>query len=232
MTFQGIRPAAYDKIEEPEIKEIIDRCIRFKKGERYSVKDLLALEFFLEENVVRVEFVKKETDIHSTDPKILLRVRVPEARAVKLKYRENEAIQFEFDIATESAESVAQDMVKSGYLLEEDQRAVAKQIRDRTSEIVKERELLKATKKPDAAPVPAVTNGTLPSHSSSVGPSQVNLGFGGHLHSGTLHVRCLGKVPYHQVCPSTIFDGAKRCSENAQSDYTEKVSSTVVALAV
>lgn len=105
---QGIRPAAYDKVEEPEIKEIIDRCIRFKRGERYSVKDLLALEFFLEDNVVRVEFVKKESDFHSTDPKILLRVRVPETRATKLKYRENEAIQFEFDIVAESAESVAQ----------------------------------------------------------------------------------------------------------------------------
>ena len=104
--FQGIRPAAYEKVEEPEIKEIIDRCIRFKRGERYSVKDLLALEFFLEDNSVRVEFVKKETDIHSSDPKILLRARVPEARATKLKYRENEAIQFEFDTATESAEAV------------------------------------------------------------------------------------------------------------------------------
>ncbi|XP_055337809.1 serine/threonine-protein kinase WNK1-like [Paramacrobiotus metropolitanus] len=161
----GVRPAAFEKIEEPEIKEIIDRCIRFQKDERYSVKDLLALEFFLEDNQVRVEFVKKETDIHSTDPKVLLRVRVPEARAVKLKYRENEAIQFEFDTVEESAESVAQEMVKSGYLMEEDQRAVAKQIRDRVSEIIKERELLKTKKKPDAAPPPPVAATATPAPS-------------------------------------------------------------------
>ncbi|OQV25051.1 Serine/threonine-protein kinase WNK1 [Hypsibius exemplaris] len=158
----GIRPAAYDKVEEPEIKEIIDRCIRYKRSERYSVKDLLALEFFLEDNSVRVEFVKKDTDIHSSDPKILLRVRVPEARATKLKYRENEAIQFDFDIAEESAEAVAQDMVKSGYLLEEDQRAVAKQIRDRAMEIGKERDLLKTQKKADS---------TAASTASSTSPS-------------------------------------------------------------
>ncbi|GAU92971.1 hypothetical protein RvY_04980 [Ramazzottius varieornatus] len=170
----GIRPAAFEKIEEAEIKEIIDRCIRYQKSERYTVRDLLSLEFFLEDNAVRVEFVKKETDIHSVDSKILLRVRVPEARASKLKYKENEAIQFEFDIAAESAEAVAQDMVKSGYLLEEDQRAVAKQIKDRTSEIMKERELLKTKKKTDLVTPPLPSSLAPPNFAAAPSASDVN----------------------------------------------------------
>ena len=123
---------------------------------------------------MRVEFVKKETDIHSVDSKILLRVRVPEARASKLKYKENEAIQFEFDIAAESAEAVAQDMVKSGYLLEEDQRAVAKQIRDRTSEIMKERELLKTKKKLDHITPPLPSSLAPPVFSAAPSVSDVS----------------------------------------------------------
>lgn len=32
--FQGVKPASFDKVAIPEVKEIIEGCIRQNKGER------------------------------------------------------------------------------------------------------------------------------------------------------------------------------------------------------
>ena len=33
--FQGIKPASFDKVSDPEVKEIIEGCIRQNKSERW-----------------------------------------------------------------------------------------------------------------------------------------------------------------------------------------------------
>ncbi|CAG11341.1 unnamed protein product [Tetraodon nigroviridis] len=45
----GVKPASYNKVMDPEIKEIIGECICQKKEERYSIKDLLNHAFFAED---------------------------------------------------------------------------------------------------------------------------------------------------------------------------------------
>ncbi|KAG9327952.1 hypothetical protein JZ751_017204, partial [Albula glossodonta] len=56
----GVKPASYNKIIDPEIKEIIGECICYKKEERYSIKDLLNHGFFAEDTGVRVELAEED----------------------------------------------------------------------------------------------------------------------------------------------------------------------------
>ncbi|XP_069101299.1 serine/threonine-protein kinase WNK-like isoform X2 [Argopecten irradians] len=128
----GVRPEAFSKVDGAEIKEIIDACIRSKIEDRYTVKDLLQHNFFLEDNGLKVEVVtreEEEIDLSS----VQLRLRVVDPKKRKDRHKENEAIQFDFDIENDVPEEVAQEMVKSGFLQEEDVKIVSKQIRDRIS---------------------------------------------------------------------------------------------------
>lgn len=59
----GIKPASLDKVENPEVKEIIERCIHDKKEERPTCKELLNCEFFCEDIGVRLEPISKESFI-------------------------------------------------------------------------------------------------------------------------------------------------------------------------
>ena len=46
----GVKPNSLEKVESGEVREIIEQCIRLKKDDRPSVKELLAKEFFAEDN--------------------------------------------------------------------------------------------------------------------------------------------------------------------------------------
>ncbi|KAG7283824.1 hypothetical protein CRUP_034011, partial [Coryphaenoides rupestris] len=57
----GIKPASFDKVNDPEIKEIIEGCIRQNKSQRLSIRDLLTHGFFGEDTGVRVELAEEDT---------------------------------------------------------------------------------------------------------------------------------------------------------------------------
>ncbi|XP_052781477.1 uncharacterized protein LOC128218016 isoform X3 [Mya arenaria] len=129
----GVLPEAFAKVENQDIKEIIEGCIRNKKGQRYSVRELLQNDFFLEDTGLRVELAGQDEDEQKNNV-IQLRLRVVDPKKRKDKHKENEAIQFDFDMDNDVPENVAQEMVKSGFLQEEDVRIVSKQIKDRISQ--------------------------------------------------------------------------------------------------
>lgn len=106
-----MRPNSFEKIETPDIKEIIDLCIRLNSEERPSVKDLLTHEFFAEDPGLKIELVSKGDGEKVDTSKVEFRLRVVDPKKRSNKYRENEAIQFEFDIDRDIVEEVAQDMV-------------------------------------------------------------------------------------------------------------------------
>ncbi|KAK0135356.1 Serine/threonine-protein kinase WNK1 [Merluccius polli] len=56
----GVKPASFDKVAIPEVKEIIEGCIRQNKDERYAIKILLNHAFFQEETGVRVELAEED----------------------------------------------------------------------------------------------------------------------------------------------------------------------------
>ncbi|XP_017343530.2 serine/threonine-protein kinase WNK3 isoform X1 [Ictalurus punctatus] len=130
----GIKPASFDKVNDPEIKEIIEGCIRQNRGERLSIKDLLNHTFFGEDTGVRVELA--EEDVGNQDC-LALRIWVEEPKKLKGKHKDNEAIEFSYNLENDSAEEVALEMVKSGFFHESDAKVVGKSIRDRITQIKK-----------------------------------------------------------------------------------------------
>ncbi|KAL6092016.1 hypothetical protein STEG23_001341, partial [Scotinomys teguina] len=133
----GIKPASFNKVTDPEVKEIIEGCIRQNKSERLSIKDLLNHAFFAEDTGLRVELAEEDGCSNSS---LALRLWVEDPKKLKGKHKDNEAIEFSFNLEKDTPEEVAYEMVKSGFFHESDSKAVAKSIRDRVTLIKKIRE--------------------------------------------------------------------------------------------
>ncbi|XP_051516334.1 serine/threonine-protein kinase WNK3-like isoform X2 [Myxocyprinus asiaticus] len=173
----GIKPASFDKVNDPEVKEIIEGCIRQNRLERLSVKDLLNHAFFAEDTGVRVELAEEDTGSKDC---LALRIWVEEPKKLKGKHKDNEAIEFSYDLENDSAEEVALEMVKSGFFHESDAKVVGKSIRDRVTLIKKSRErrqqqLLQQQQSLDEHRVSTVLTSSFtplhPSCPSSLGPA-------------------------------------------------------------
>ncbi|XP_056660784.1 serine/threonine-protein kinase WNK2 isoform X11 [Monodelphis domestica] len=133
----GIKPASFEKVHDPEIKEIIGECICKNKEERYEIKDLLGHAFFAEDTGVRVELAEED---HGRKSSIALRLWVEDPKKLKGKPKDNGAIEFTFDLEKETPDDVAQEMIESGFFHESDVKIVAKSIRDRVALIQWRRE--------------------------------------------------------------------------------------------
>ncbi|XP_053870743.1 serine/threonine-protein kinase WNK3 isoform X2 [Malaclemys terrapin pileata] len=138
----GIKPASFNKVTDPEVKEIIEGCIRQNKSERLSIKDLLNHAFFAEDTGLRVELAEDDDGLSSS---LALRLWVEDPKKLKGKHKDNEAIEFSFNLESDIPEEVACEMVKSGFFHESDSKAVAKSIRDRVALIKKTRERRQAS---------------------------------------------------------------------------------------
>ncbi|XP_061523680.1 serine/threonine-protein kinase WNK1 isoform X10 [Phycodurus eques] len=133
----GVKPGSFDKVAIPEVKEIIEGCIRTNKDERYAIKILLNHAFFQEDTGVRVELAEEDDGEMIA---IKLWLRIEDVKKLKGKYKDNEAIEFSFDLNKDVPEDVAQEMVESGYVAEGDHKTMAKAIKDRVSLIRRKRE--------------------------------------------------------------------------------------------
>ncbi|XP_054859257.1 serine/threonine-protein kinase WNK3 [Eublepharis macularius] len=133
----GIKPASFNKVTDPEVKEIIEGCIRQNKSARLSIRDLLNHAFFAEDTGLRVELAEEDDGLDSS---LALRLWVEDPKKLKGKHKDNEAIEFSFNLETDVPEEVACEMVKSGFFHESDSKAVAKSIRDRVTLAKKIRE--------------------------------------------------------------------------------------------
>jgi len=80
---------------------------------RYTVKELLQLEFFAEETGIRVDIVKTSVSAMDEVPAdvIQLQLRVVDPKKRRLQQRENEAVQFDYNISTDNPNAVAHEMV-------------------------------------------------------------------------------------------------------------------------
>ncbi|KAJ0016154.1 hypothetical protein NQD34_014444 [Periophthalmus magnuspinnatus] len=136
----GIKPDSFYKVKVPELKEIIEGCIRMNKDERYTIQDLLDHPFFQENNGVHVELAE-EDDMVKPDLKLWL--RMDDIKKLHGKYKDNNAIEFLFELYKDVPEEVAQEMVMLGFVYEADFKIVAKAIRDRVSAIKRQREKLR-----------------------------------------------------------------------------------------
>ncbi len=77
---------------------------------RLSVKDLLNHAFFAEDTGVRVELAEEDTGCKDC---LALRIWVEDPKKLKGKHKDNEAIEFSYDLENDSAEEVALEMVRN-----------------------------------------------------------------------------------------------------------------------
>uniref|UniRef100_A0AAR2K8N9 Vacuolar protein-sorting-associated protein 25 n=1 Tax=Pygocentrus nattereri TaxID=42514 RepID=A0AAR2K8N9_PYGNA len=133
----GMKPDSFYKVKVPELKEIIEGCIRMNKDERYTIQDLLEHTFFQEHNGVHVELAE-EDDMEKSSLKLWL--RMDDTKKLHGKYKDNNAIEFLFELYKDVPEEVAQEMVVLGFVCEADYKLVAKAMRDRVTAIKRQRE--------------------------------------------------------------------------------------------
>ncbi|XP_013374710.1 PREDICTED: serine/threonine-protein kinase WNK4 [Chinchilla lanigera] len=151
----GTKPNSFYKVKMPEVKEIIEGCIRTDKNERFTIQDLLAHAFFREERGVHVELAE-EDDGQKPDLKLWLRMEDVRRGG---RPRDNQAIEFLFQLGRDVAEEVAQEMVALGLVCEADYQPVARAVRERVAAIQRKREKLRRAQElealpPKPAPVP------------------------------------------------------------------------------
>lgn len=146
----GIKPVSFEKIENPEVKDIIDRCTKLKKEDRPSCLDLLNSDFFCEDIGIKLEpITKQEFLLNLQCNNIEFRLRLLDPKKRTSKHKENEAIQFDFDITSDNADEVASDMFKSNIINEDDSRAVAKLIKVQVATLIKQRREMMAARQVD-----------------------------------------------------------------------------------
>ncbi|XP_036397337.1 serine/threonine-protein kinase WNK4 [Megalops cyprinoides] len=133
----GMKPDSFFKVKVPELKEIIEGCIRMNKDERYTIQDLLEHTFFQEHNGVHVELAEEDDMVK---PGLKLWLRMDDTKKLHGKYKDNNAIEFLFELYKDIPEEVAQEMVVLGFVCEADYKLVAKAIRDRVAAIKRQRE--------------------------------------------------------------------------------------------
>ena len=105
----GVPPISITKVDNTEVKHIIEMCIKVRKEDRPIVRDLLKHDFFEEDTGFKIEFCDRDQSVTNCDSKVELRLRVTDPK--RRKHKENEALQFDFDIDKDSVDDVAKALV-------------------------------------------------------------------------------------------------------------------------
>lgn len=114
---QGVRPQSFDKLEDPDIKNIIDSCIKLNKEERPSIKELLGDEFFAEDIGFKLEIVDRSMAVETPSTRVIkFRLRVTDQRKQrrdKPAHKEGEAIEFEFNLDQDECLEITYNMASA-----------------------------------------------------------------------------------------------------------------------
>ncbi|XP_050031206.1 uncharacterized protein [Dermacentor andersoni] len=196
----GVRPQCFDKVESAELRDIIGQCIRLKKEERPTVKELLQLDFFQEDMGLKVEFVNREESLAGGADKVELRLRVLDPKKRKDKHRENEAIQFEFHVENDNPDEIAKAMALTGIIMEEDARIVAMLIRNQIAALVRDRQHLQMQAATTLVTQAAQQAATAP-------PLQQPVAADGHIEATDASEQAVQQPPAHSV-PSSMAESA------------------------
>ncbi|XP_036815808.1 serine/threonine-protein kinase WNK4-like [Oncorhynchus mykiss] len=172
-----MKPDSFYKVKVPELKEIIEGCIRMDKDERYTIQDLLEHTFFQENNGVHVELAEEDNTVKSG---LKLWLRMDDTKKLHGKYKDNNAIEFLFELYKDVPEEVAQEMVVLGFVCEADFKLVAKAIRDRINVIKRQRDkllrLAEKKKQEEEEPKPVLQPPSLKINRSPSKPHQSPIG--------------------------------------------------------
>lgn len=130
----GLKPDCYYKVESDDVREVIDCCIRTKKEERLSVHDLLQHSFFLEDNGLRIDLVRdssSDSEAGSKNESIEFKLKIIDKAKRKALWTEHEAIRFRYNVQSDSAEQIADELIEKKYIFDDDRKFVIESIKDR-----------------------------------------------------------------------------------------------------
>ncbi|XP_041859249.1 serine/threonine-protein kinase WNK4-like isoform X2 [Melanotaenia boesemani] len=133
----GIKPDSFFKVKVPELKEVIEGCIRTKSSERFTVQDLLEHRFFQEKTGIHVELAEEDD---GSKVALKLWLRMDDNKKLRGKYKDNNAIEFLFELYKDVPEEVAQEMVILGFVCEADYKVIANAIRHRVTAVKRQRD--------------------------------------------------------------------------------------------
>ncbi|GAB0100314.1 hypothetical protein DMENIID0001_163360 [Sergentomyia squamirostris] len=136
----GTKPASLEKVENPEVRDIIESCIQLKKEARPSCKDLLNSDFFGQDIGIRLEPIQKDDFIANPDiTRINFRLRVINPKKRPVKCKENEAVEFFLDYRDDDFDEISLELARSNHILEDDVREVAKLLKIQVNALIGER---------------------------------------------------------------------------------------------
>lgn len=136
----GVKPASFEKVTDDCVKKIIAQCIQPNKDDRPGCKDLLESDFFSDDIGLKLQPFAKDAFLNNPEcNRIEFRLRLLDSKQRQYKHREDEAIQFDFEVGVDSTDDVASDMFQANIIGEEDSRTVAKLLKVQISSMLKER---------------------------------------------------------------------------------------------
>lgn len=113
------------------------RCGLLPSSCRFTVQDLLDHPFFQEQLGVHVDLAE---DDDGSKAALKLWLRMDDNKKLHGKYKDNNAIEFLFEVYKDVPEEVAQEMVVLGFVCKADYNQVAKAIRHQVTAIKRQRE--------------------------------------------------------------------------------------------
>nr|XP_018667929.1 serine/threonine-protein kinase WNK1-like [Ciona intestinalis] len=135
---QGLPPNSFEKVQGKDERRIISICINRDKTQRYTVQQLLNEPFFVEVPGIKVELRSQaesnaepsqgEGENAMLKDTVTLRLVVEDAQRLKQKHKNDEALEFDFDMTKDIPVEVAKEMAQNGFLHEDDVNVVAKSI--------------------------------------------------------------------------------------------------------
>jgi WNK lysine deficient protein kinase len=139
----GIKPENYYRVENDDLRDLIFSCIRLKSKQRPTVKELVNHSWFMEGNGLKLE-VHRDKDHkieHVNESQVTFRLKCADKTKRKVKWPDNEEIEFIFDFDRDDPEQIIKELRDStNFITDEDIRYLVQYIKDKTTVSIFERE--------------------------------------------------------------------------------------------
>jgi WNK lysine deficient protein kinase len=144
---KGVKPENYFRVDSDDLRELIDLCIRSKRAQRPSVRELLNHSWFMENNGLKIDVLRDKTTnqaIYKNETQVKFRLKLIDKSKRKANWpvwMDNEEIEIIFDIPTDDPEQIVKELKeKTNKISDEDIRYLTQAIRDKCLVLKLERE--------------------------------------------------------------------------------------------
>lgn len=130
----GLKPDCYYKVENEDVREVIDCCIRTHREERLPVNELLQHSFFLEDNGLRIDLVRdpsNESQVLVRNNSVDLKLKIVDKNKRRAVWTEHEAILFRYHLINDKPEQIVDELIEKKYIFDEEKKFIIQSIKDR-----------------------------------------------------------------------------------------------------